>query len=446
MTSLKSVLDRIKNRNLFQNYSEGDIIKLSKNIFFSGSSQLITLISPLLITPYLIRILGIDLFGVTVMAQGIMMYFSYLVDYSFNIDATQEASIKRDNVYELTKLYNDVTWTRVFLLLTSAILLFCFSFTIPLFIKYRSLFFISFTITIGKTMIPQWLLVGTEHMKEMAFVNTISKVIVYISIFLIIHSAKDFLYVNFIWGLGDIIIAPFIYLFIKSKLQIRTLPISSVNIIKHKLLNGWPLFISNSMNGLYIYSNITILSAFSTPYLIGSYAVAEKVMLLIKQIAGIIFQATYPYACKLSEVSSDSLKRFLRNEIYIFAALFTLIGLFVLFLADYIVYFFVGNYDHNAILLLKLLAFVPLIVSLNMSASQMMLISGIRKQYAKIVTSVGILNVTANFALAPFFGPFGTVAAIILTETVSTFTLHLTLFKYYPNLRIFNLNRLVPNR
>ncbi|GAB4026593.1 oligosaccharide flippase family protein [Spirosoma gilvum] len=443
MHLLYLVLKKVRSWNFIKNPLSEDLLKLSKNIIFSGSSQLVTLASPLLITPYLIRVLGIDLFGLIVMAQSVMMYLSYLVDYSFNIDATQEASIKRDDPVELTKLFNNVTWTRIFLLTISGFLLLAFIYAVPNITKYKVLFLISFTITIGRTVIPQWVLIGTEHMKEMAIVNTISKVAVYIAVFMFIKTPKDFLFVNFIWGLGDVILGPFLILFLNRKLKIELFSLPSFVAIKKRLINGWPLFLSNSMNALNIYSNITILSLFSNPHLIGSFAVAEKIMMLIKQIAGIIFQATYPYACKLKESSNNQLKNFLKNETYIFATLFSLIGLFVVVMANNIVFFFVGRFDGYAINLLRGLAFVPLIVSLNMSASQIMLINGLLNRYARIIIFIGILNVVANFILAPIFGPSGTVVAIIITELINTVSLHLTLFIYYPSLQIFNMNRLL---
>ena len=420
-----------------------EIQQLGINIAFSGFGQLITLASPLLITPYLIRVVGIEKFGVIILAQSIMMYVSYLVDYSFNIDATQEASVNRNDSIKLIYLFSNILWSKLLLMIAGAVLVLLAVHTIPTFFIYKKLFFLSYSIVVGKTLLPQWLLIGTERIKEYTIITTVSKVFVYLSVLMLINQPTDYIYVNLLWGGGEIVLAPFIYAFLYRKLGINRLIFPSVAAIKARLIDGWPLFASNSVNSLYIYSNMTILSLFATPRELGSYAIAEKVMQLLKQIVGTIFQTTYPYVCKLTIQSQQKVRSFLQIETYVFVLLFGLGGIMILFSADYITMFFAGQPNTTASFLLRCLAFVPLLVSLNMSASQIMLANGIRKRYLQVITVVAITNILLNFALVPFLSATGTVIAIMVTEVINTLGVHTVLFKYHKQLVVFNIHRLL---
>ena len=59
--------------------------------------QLLNNLLPVLTMPYLVRILGPSKFGLISFAQALIQYFVNLTDYGFNLTATRDISIKRDN-------------------------------------------------------------------------------------------------------------------------------------------------------------------------------------------------------------------------------------------------------------------------------------------------------------------------------------------------------------
>ena len=63
---------------------------------------------PLLSYPYLIRVLGKETYGIIIFAQAIVGYFVILIGFGFNISATKEISINRDDkkkVSEIVSMY-----------------------------------------------------------------------------------------------------------------------------------------------------------------------------------------------------------------------------------------------------------------------------------------------------------------------------------------------------
>ena len=71
-------------RGLIKNYSSLGLVQLSNYIL------------PLITLPYLSRVLGVDFFGLVMMAQAIMIYLTIITDYGFNLTATKEIAKNRN--------------------------------------------------------------------------------------------------------------------------------------------------------------------------------------------------------------------------------------------------------------------------------------------------------------------------------------------------------------
>ena len=62
-------------------------------LFIQGANFIL----PLIILPYLVRVLGSEKFGLVMIAQSVAIFLTIIVDFGFNISATKEvASLKND--------------------------------------------------------------------------------------------------------------------------------------------------------------------------------------------------------------------------------------------------------------------------------------------------------------------------------------------------------------
>jgi len=82
--------------------------KLLSNFISLSVLQVVGFVLPILVIPYLIIVLGVEKFGLVAFAQAFMTYFVVFTDYGFNLSATRDISIHRDNNLKISSTKNSV--------------------------------------------------------------------------------------------------------------------------------------------------------------------------------------------------------------------------------------------------------------------------------------------------------------------------------------------------
>ena len=86
-----------------------------ENIFFVGIVQIFGLAAPLITYPYLVRTLGLDLYGLVISAQVLVSYATIIIDFGSNSVCAKNISINRNNPEKLSEIVCSVLSVRVIL-------------------------------------------------------------------------------------------------------------------------------------------------------------------------------------------------------------------------------------------------------------------------------------------------------------------------------------------
>ncbi len=361
-----------------------------------------------------------------------MFYFTVLTDYGFNLSATKDISIHRNNISQLSRTFSEVIVTKALLLVLSFAILTSILFLVPDYKAYTSLILYSFTIVLGQFLLPTWFFQGVEKMKYITYINIFSRALYASSIFLFIRHADDYIYINLINGSSAIVGGLISLLIVLRKFKLQFL-LPTPRDIRSQLVDGWNVFFSNVTVTIANNTNILILGVFATPIVLGYYSIAEKVYVLSRSLASILHQVVYPRVCVLASVSSLQLNAFLKNVFKVVLLAFLPLSLSLFFLSDYIVFLIAGEHLAQASLVLKVVAFGPLMAALCIPVSQTMLALQLTRNYAIIVSIGAAVNITLNFLLAHFYQAVGTAWCILITETLVTVMLYFTLQRFYPH-------------
>jgi len=412
--------------------------KISSNFISLTFVQITNYIIPLATFPYLVRVLGVERFGLIMFTQSFINYFSTLTDYSFNLSAIREIAINRSDNNKLNTIFNQVINAKVLLCLISFfILLFSYPFIVKL-QEETQLVLLSFSVVIGQTFTSTWFFQGIEDMKYITYLNVMGKIISAILIFTLIRVPNDYVLANLFQGLGNICIGIISIYILKSKYDFKFKFLGVKSIFK-SLYDGWHVFISNFTVISSISSNVFILGIFTDGLHIGYYVMAEKIFTAFRSVAVILYQAIYPKVCILAQNGFNFLLYFFKKIFLIIGLIFIPGSLFVFIFSNKIIYLIAGYDVPQTAFILRILAFAPLITAFNIPATLTLLAYDLKKSYALVSTFVAVFNIVINLILVSLYRENGTALSSFLTELVMTIALYFTLSIYYKQYSIFKI-------
>lgn len=335
--------------------------RLLSNFFSLSVLQAFTYILPLLTLPYLVRVLGVEKFGLVMFAQAFIMFFNILVDYGFNLSATREVAIHRDDKDKLTEIFSSVMIIRTLLIFISLIILNIIIFSFEKFSDDRELYQLTFLWVIGQAMFPIWYFQGIEKMKYITIVNITSKVLFTILIFIVIQEPSDYIYVPVVNGFG-FIVGGSISLWIIYKNFNQSFSFQPYGILKQHFFDSSQFFLSRVSVTLYTSTNAFVLGLFTGNTMVGYYTIAEKLYMALQSFYTPIVQVLYPYIAKERNIK-------LFKKLFLIIVVVNTLGIIILYFIGQDIFNFlftesIGNESLKVfnLLLLASLVLVPSIM------------------------------------------------------------------------------------
>jgi PST family polysaccharide transporter len=405
--------------------------KLVSNIFSLGVLQVASYVLPLLTVPYLVRILGPEYFGLTSFATATIMYFILITEYGFNLTTTQQISINRNDKTKLSQIFSSVMIIKIVLTFICFILMTILVFSFEKFSKHWEVYFISYGIVIGQVLFPIWLFQGLEQMKYITFINIGSKIFFTICIFIFIHTKSDYMYVPLLNSLGYLVAGIWSLFLVRKKFKIN-FTWQNISILKATLLEGWHIFYSSLAVSIYTISTTFILGLFTNNTVVGYYAGADKIVQAVKGLYQPIATAIYPLISKKMNDDKKAGLNFIKIIIKYVCGYMSAISFVLFFFAEPIVHLLLGRQYQQSIVILKIMAFLPLIVSMsNIYGIQIMLNLGYKKMFSRIISIAAFLAIVLSLLLVPLYAALGTAITLLIVELFVTFAMY-----YYVQVKI----------
>jgi len=391
--------------------------RLVSNFFFLSVLQLANFILPLLTIPYLIRVLGIDSFGLLAFVTATIMYFQILSDYGFNLSATREISIHRDDIRKLNEIFSSVISIK---LLFSLIGLLILTILVLLFSKFREhydIFYLAFGIVLGQSIFPIWFFQGMEKMKYITILNITAKSIFTILIFIFVQNQNDIYLVPLFQSLG-FLTSGLISLYIIKKYFFINYSLPTKEDIVFYLKDGWHIFISRIAVLLYTSSNIFILGLFTNNTLVGYYALAEKIISAGSILGSIINQVLFPYLSRVWNENNiiNYFKKLFYSSLLIIIPM-SIIGILIFIFSNEIVSLISGNYIKESEIIVKILAITVVLFPLGGFFTQNLIIQKANAYVTKITLSTMGFNMLLVLVLINLYGIYGLAYTVVLVQS-----------------------------
>lgn len=396
---------------------------LIKNYFSLSTLQFSNYIFPLITFPYVVRVLGVENYGLVIFASAFVQYFIMISDYGFNFSAVRNISINRENKEKINEIFSSVLIVKILLFVVMSFLFLLTVEFIPVFNENYLIFYLSYVSVLGFVIYPNWFFQGIEKMELIAFPTILVRTLSVISIFIFVKVKTDILVLVFINSLSLLLIGIIGLIIVKTKFNIEV-KYQKPDLIKYYFKDGWYYFISNIAISLYTTSQSFFLGLIAENTAVGYFAAADRIRAAIQGIFSVLSQTVFPYFSKEFSINIESAKNKVK-KLSLTAGLIGLVLCGILFIfSNDIILIVAGKEYLNSVIVLKILAFVPLIIMLsNMAGIQTMLNTGYQKQFMIIVSAAAIINIILTIILVPKYFEIGTAIAFMVTEIFVTVTM-----------------------
>jgi len=406
-----------RNRRVLSNFVALSIVQASNYLV------------PVIILPYLFRVLGDSRYGLVEFARAVSIYFLTLTDYGFSLSATREIAMNREDPEKVSEIFSAVMLLRFLLVVLSFVALVALVLGIPRLRMDWAVYLLTFGHVIGQWLLPAWLFQGMERMRLVAGVNVVARVLFIVLVFVFVRAPEDYLYVPTFQSL-TVIGTGLVTLIIAFRAFPIRFYIPAVGVLKRELRNGWHIFVSRIATSLYTTTNIVILGLFADVSSVGYFAAGDKIARAVQGLQIPLSQAIFPHIAKLAAQSRQAALAFTSRVIRIVGVL-TLglsVGLFVA--APYIARVALGEKFAPGVPVIRILSFLPFIIGLgSIFGVQVMVNFGLSRAMTRILTVAGFLNIIVAVALVVPFQHIGISVAELLTETLVTTWMFIVLRK-----------------
>ncbi|MFN4074227.1 MAG: flippase [Thermus sp.] len=380
---------------------------------------------PLLLVPYLARVLGPKEWGLLAFTQAFGGYLNLLVEYGFGLSATREVAQWRDSLRRRAELLAEVLAAKGALSLLTLGVALGVGNLIPAFRDHPGVLWAGVFWALATAYSPAWYFQGLERMRLMASLEVGAKALVLGFIFLWVKGPGDAWKVLALQG-GASLLASAIGLYLAYREVPFLLP--RVQGVLGALRQGWSMFFFRGAVSFYTLGNTFILGLFAPPQAVGYYAGAEKISKAFLGLLSPVSQALYPRLSHLARSAPLEAARLARLGVWTMGLGGAILGLGVLALAPFWVRLFLGEGYEAAVLPLRILALlVPLIALSNVLGIQWMLPFGLDRPFNAIIVGAGLVNLGLAVLLAPHLQHVGMALAVVIAELGVTLSMWLYL-------------------
>lgn len=393
---------------------------LLENISSLGLLKIFEYALPLLTVPYLVRVLGISNFGLYSFIITFMSYFEVITNYGFNLTATREIAINKQNFSYVNKVVATVYFLKVILSVFCYLLLCLVVYFIPQFNEAFYVYSIAYLIVIGNVLFPGWFFQGIEKMKYITFLNITSRTLVTLMIFIFIDQKDEYVLALFIHSFSYLL-PGLIGVFILIRKYNLRFTLVSFNEIRKSVVEGWHIFITSFLGNIIASSGIFILGMTSNNSIVGIYSSIEKI---IKAVIGLfmpITQALFPYVSAKFAHSYDDGVSTVKKTGKIIMSISIMVSVIVIIFSSNILSVIYGSEVAEYSIVMQILVIWLLFSILNnIIGYQYLIASKQEKMYSNSFVKASFITILLYVVFTNQFSIYGVIAAMLIGEIALT--------------------------
>lgn len=404
--------------------------KLVSNALSLYAVQGLSYLVPLLVLPCVLRALGPEAFGSVVLAQSLIGYAAILTNFGFNFTASRDISVARRDPEQIAQVYWTTMAAKGLLLLLSFFVLFIIVLATPAFRSHWSVYLACSVLIIGEVAFPQWYFQGLERLKEVAIVQTLSRVATAAATVILVRSPGD------AWLAALLSSAPQLFGVAVAVLLGKQIAPTSFYMpraaeVRAALGHSWHMFASSVSTTLYLNTNAFVLGLMCSATAVAEYGLANRLVVVLQGISAPITQAVFPRASLLFAEQPAAawvlMRRVAQVTLPLIACASLLLGVF----APQVVNLLGGPAYAGAVPAVRIMLLNPvLIAAAGIPAQMVMVNTGLTRQMFRIYLFVGLVNLLLLPILVAEFATNGAAVSLTIAETLACSLLAVTVWRH----------------
>lgn len=387
---------------------------IKRNYFYNVSYQIVLMITPLITTPYLSRVLGPEGIGAVSYAESIVAYFTFFAVLGITTYGQREISYVQDDRDKRTRVF----WnTKILEIITSLIVLFIYMFFSLC--QNNSILYIVLAFNIIAVVFDvTWFFQGIEEFGKIVLRNFFFKILNIVFIFAFIKKADDF--VLYAFGLAFFLFAGnlslWVYLprFVNKPTPKELKPFCDLKTVLS-------LFIPTIAIQIYTVLDKTMIGlltqdVFENGYYEQAIKMARLVLTIVTSLGTVMIpRIGFHYKKGATEVVNSFMYKSYR---FVWLAGIPFCLLLIGVSPNFVPWFF-GVKFLKVVPLLEILSFLILAIGINNVTGMQYLIPTNRQNMFTFTVIVGaITNFILNLVLIPHYKALGAAIASVAAETV----------------------------
>ncbi|MGS4345871.1 flippase [Myroides odoratus] len=402
-----------------------------KNMSSLTLIQLANYAVPLILIPYISRIVGVENYGKLEYARVFVLYFTVLIDYGFNYTATREISLNRENKEQLNKIFTQVILCKVLLFIVATLIFYSLIYTDESLYEVRKVLWMTYIINVGFVFFPIWFFQGIEKIAFVSIVNFVIKIGVLALVIFLLRDKSSYWVYNLLQSLAQVLAGGYAFYLVIKRYKVRLVKVSLAE-IGSRFKEGLAVFISTLLVSVIASFSFIIMKQYVSEAELGVYSTAFKLVITIQTILLVPFsQSFFPYMSGLFVRDIPAFRQKMKKAAQLLILLNLGIALFSFVFAEWIIKLLFGEEYLDATIPFQCFLFLPLFACLtNLYSYQGLLNMKKDKVFLGIHIVFALLTIGLSYLVIPKMGLYGTIGLRVVLE-FGLFILSLFFYRKY---------------
>lgn len=388
---------------------------------------------PLLVFPYVSRIMLADGMGIVNFYTSVIQYVIMLTALGIPLYAVREIAKVRDNADELNKVSLEILSLHAILTIAGYIVLFILCFSVDKLQENLALFLILSVNVLFTTIGCEWFYQGIENFKYIMIRGLVVKIVAVAFLFLFVHDRDDLLIYGAYTVIGSVGGNLFNFFKLREYLHPSKVSFSSLHPFRH-LKPVFRIFILNVVISIYMQLDVVMLGFMKDASAVGYFSASLKVCTMLMGITTTLVSTLIPRMSNLfGHNRKDEFDQLAQKTVDFSFIISTPIVFMLILEAPSIIAILCGPSFGPAILTMQILAPQMLIITLAyILGSQILLPQGKEKIFIWATIWGAAISLVLNLILIPRYAQEGAAVGTVVAQATVLIALMVMGRKYLP--------------